>query len=593
MIVGPQREGPVQGISGLAVAAAVIAASAAYVLVAAAYFPNAQQKMGDDYEYFLPLLLAGKYWIAGNGLLSVPWFTPGYCGGLPFFGNPQSIFYSAPQALSLFLNPVASFLATTVVFAFAGMLGTFVLMRQRFGVSPPAAWLSAVIFLFNGLLLHRMTAGHVTYHVFGLVPLLCLVLLTPAARQETLCRSILRTAGPVAVAAAVLVYFVYGGAPNILVPLALACAAVWLVHGLVRKQPSQFWRIGGSAAVIALAASAAKLAPAIVLIHLFPRPHAVVLIDDPIFFIRALSLGLFAPSLLADHLWVVGKHEFNFGVGLVPPLLLLGAYFAYRRRRRVPRPGGAAMARLAGLVLLFAVPICLNYGGPGYAAWLKSLPYIGENIVLIRWFFIYMMPLIVGSGLALDSIFASAPARCGAAAACMLLTVAPVLAALGPEYDLTPYDPARVVAAAEALHATGAVPAITRIGVGTFGARNDGLVSGASNYPCYEAVFGFQLEGFPHPLDPGPILTLPSSGRHLRNPACYIYGPENGCAPGEGFADAQRQAEAAFAAYGPFAYVVPAWQIWANRASILGLVAILAGLGIGAWQCFASRRQQA
>src|SRR5258708_949654 len=86
----------------------VAAAAAAYTALAISYFPDAQGKLGDDYEYFLPLLLAGKFWIAENGLLAPPIFSPAFCGGLPFLANPQSIFYSVPQALALLTDPVKS-----------------------------------------------------------------------------------------------------------------------------------------------------------------------------------------------------------------------------------------------------------------------------------------------------------------------------------------------------------------------------------------------------------------------------------------------------------------------------------------------------
>jgi hypothetical protein len=560
---------------------AALCSAVAYVGLAASFFPDRQGKLGDDYEYFLPLLLAGKYWIAENGFFAMPRFSPAFCGGLPFLANPQSIFYSVPQAISLFSNPVTSFLATTLAFAGAGAAGTYALMRRQFGVSIPAAWLSAMIFLFNGFLLHRMAAGHATYHVVGLIPLLCCVLMTPIGTAP-LGRRVLRAAGPVALAAAILAYVVYAGAPNILVPIGLTCVLVWLLHALVRQPIGSFWPIGACAGLIGAAAAAAKLAPAAAFVLEFPRTHALVIFDSALDLGHVLFVGFFLPTLLPDHLWVVGKHEFEFGVGLAPFLLGLAAFDRYRARRSTRSVGAGKRAKQALFLLLLAVPVALNYGGPGYAAWLKSLPYIGDNVILTRWFFVYLMPLIVGAGFALDFVCSSPAWRSIVALAGVLITVLPPLMADRPTYDIAPYDPAPVLAAAETLRDTGTAPGITAIGgPGVFGQRNDGLVSGQSGFPCYEPLFGYQLESFPPGLTAGPVVQETAGGRHLRNPACYIYGRANGCAPGDTFAEARRSDEAAFADYRPFAYALPTWQRLADWTSAAGLAAIVFGLGLG------------
>jgi hypothetical protein len=557
----------------------VMGAAVVYGALAIAFFPNAQGKLGDDYERFLPQLLAGRYWIAENGLLAPPVFSPAFCGGLPFLANPESTFYSFPQVLSLLMDPVRSFLVTTIAFAAIGGLSMFMLMRQRFSASLPAAWLSAIIFLFNGFLFHRMAIGHVTYHVIGLLPLLCHLLLTPLASEATLLRQGVRAAGPSALAGAILAYAVYAGAANMLVPLGIACVVVWLLHALIRQPVHSFWMIGAAAAALGAAVAAAKLAPSVTFILQFPRPQQIVLLDSALYLVHALFIGLFLPMFLPSDLWVVGKYEFEFGVGLAPFFFILAAIDRYGARKILRTRGLATSVKLAALALLLIMPIWLNYGDAAHAAWLKSIPYIGENVILTRWFFIYLMPLIVGTGLALDYVSPLPARRTVAALAGVLATVALSVMADLPYHDRQPYDPAGVMAADASLRAAGRVPAITRIGATAFGGRNDGLVAGESAHPCYEAFFGYQLQSFPPGLRAGPILSAASGGLHLRNPACYIYGRENGCRPGDEFGEGQRQEEAAFAAYRPFAYVVPAWQRWADRVSLVGLAVILLGCG--------------
>jgi hypothetical protein len=563
-----------------ALALAVLGAAACYLFLAGAFFPNAQGRLGHDYEYFLPLLLAGKYWIAENGVLAAPYFSPAFCGGLPLLANPQSIFYSVPQLLSLGLSPVTSVFVTTLIFAGIGAIGTFALLRQRFDASTAAASLAAVIFLFNGMLLHRMAIGHVTYHVLGLLPALCYVLLTPLPPG----RSPLRAVLPLSVAAAMLAYVVYAGAANFAVPMGMVAVIVWLLHALLRKPVASFWPVGAGAALLAAVIAAAKLAPAAVLLMEFPRFEPLRIFDSAGAALYGLYLGLFVPWQLPDEMTIVLRHEMELGVGLVPLLLVAAATAAAILRSRAAHWARLAMLRrtvpIALIGLLLALPLWLNVGDASHAAFLRSLPYIGQNVVLVRWFAIYLLPLTLAAGLLLDFVVATAMERAAAAVIGMLLTVVPALAADRSYYDRQAYVPDAILAADRMLRTDGAVPAVSRIGAEAMAQRNDGLTVGATSYPCYEPLFGYEMEAFPSRLQAGLLQRDPATPQqHLRNPACYLYGRENGCAPGDAFGPEHSRDEALFATYRSFDYVIPPWQRWANRASLAGVAALVIVMG--------------
>ncbi|HLY44748.1 MAG TPA: hypothetical protein VKQ73_04160 [Stellaceae bacterium] len=552
---------------------ALLASAAVYALFAKSFFPNPAGRVGEDYSYFLPLILAGRYWITANGLFALPDFSPAFCGGLPFLANPQSIFYSAPQALAEFVDPLTSVFLTLVLFAWLGGLGTFVLLRRRFDTSLAAAALGAVIFLFNGFLLYRMAIGQVTYHAVGLLPLLCFVLLTPLdGRPDWLRRFLVMTA----LGGAILTYVVYCGAPNIIVPLALAALAVWLLHALACRPVMSFWPLGLGAGLLAAAAGAAKLAPALVFVSEFRRDGTLFIFPDLATALPALFQAFFLPSALPQF---AERHEFEFGLGLVPLVLLVGGAGAALARgalRRRPPPQRWLAA--IGLAAVLAIPLWLNCGGPQFAAWLRTLPYIGENGMLVRWFFVYLLPLAIAAALMLDLLFADPRVRGGVALIGILATVGQALVADTTHYRQQPYDPSPILAADRALRRTGLPPPVTAIAAGRAFPDNDLLAAGASAFPCYEPLFGYKLQTFPWGLRLGP-LSLPD--RHLRNPACYIYGRDNSCSPGDGFAADAAAAETAFAAYRPFAYRRPEWQLAADIASLVGLGAILAGICLG------------
>ena len=57
-----------------------------------------------DFQSTLSRLTFGKIWFLKNGL-SVPWFTPHICCGLPFYADSESDFYSITQLLFfIFIN---------------------------------------------------------------------------------------------------------------------------------------------------------------------------------------------------------------------------------------------------------------------------------------------------------------------------------------------------------------------------------------------------------------------------------------------------------------------------------------------------------
>jgi hypothetical protein len=556
------------------------ASTGIYAGFAASFFPYPPGRLGHDYEYFLPLVLAGEYWVAANGVFVLPHFSPAFCGGLPFLANPQSIFYSVPQAFSLFVDPETSFLLTTILFAALGGIGTFALMHVRFQVSLPAACVSAVLFMFNSFLLTRMVVGHVTYHAVGLTPLLCHLLLTPIAKGRD---RLPRTIGAMCLGGAIIAYFVYAGAANIVVPLAVCVLAVWLMYGLARKTASSFWFLGMGSAVLGSGLAAAKLVPAMAFISHFPRPEPLTLLPDLGSALLLLIPGLVLPSMLPDF----ARRELDYGVGPVPFLLIaIAASVVIGRGAALHCPRPAACAKISALFLLLAIPLGLNIGGHDFAVWLKTVPYIGQNVLLVRWFFVYLLPLVIGAGLALDYAFSENRLRAGAAlVAIAAVSVVPLVA--GSNYNpQQSYDPEPVIAADHALRLSGRVPAIVAIGAGAQRQANDGLAAGTSSLPCYEPMFGYQLQSFPPGLIAG---RLAHSERHLRNPACYVYGQENDCAPGDGFGPDAADQEASFAAYRPFAYREPWWGRVARMISMASLAAIVAGFGLALFRLIGGR----
>ena len=88
------------------------------------FFPNSKGLLGHDYEYFMPTFIYGKIWFFNN-FLSIPWFTPSFCCGIPFYADPQSMYFSIPQIIFLLFDPIVSLKLIFLFLSAVGYIGMF------------------------------------------------------------------------------------------------------------------------------------------------------------------------------------------------------------------------------------------------------------------------------------------------------------------------------------------------------------------------------------------------------------------------------------------------------------------------------------
>ena len=203
-----------------------------------------------------------------NGL-SAAW-----CGGLPYYADPQVMYYSVPQLLLLIVNPHLSIFITYVTFGLIGAIGFYGLARHAFGLSPWFALLGAGLFAFNEFYLFRMLIGHLTYHVFPLIPLIAWLVIS-SANSKSWKRVLLVLSSGILIA-----YFVHGGAANFLVPGMLAVLGLLSVYLLIHPDRlSAILRGYFTAGLVGFMLSVSKIVAGYAFVRWFPREN--------------LSLGVF------------------------------------------------------------------------------------------------------------------------------------------------------------------------------------------------------------------------------------------------------------------------------------------------------------
>ena len=584
---GQPENGAASGRGDDAVAAAaLVVCFAVYLWLFLPAAPGFGPMYAADYSLHMPNLLAGYFHFLANGPLSVPWFSPAECGGVPFIADLNVAFYSLPQVLTLVVDPANAVRATFVVFAALGLVGFAVLLRSRFGASPWAAATAAVLFLFNGFFVARMAVGHLTFHPFMLAPWLAWAALMPARPDArwTWRRVVLGTV----MVGAIFAYQFQAGMQHIIIPVALAAGVIVLVHGHLRGHAWQPWAILALGVLLSVGLSAQRFAAALAFADMFPRtlyplPGILGVFDT----IRIAGLSLFwhpptddATNVLVNNLVILDWQEWAYGMGPAALVLLVAGGAALLFRSFVTgtwrRPlGGLALA--VGIVLVMAIPIALNVYAPGWNAFLKALPVLGQSVTLTRWFVLFIPLAALGAALAVDRL---APSQIWAGG----LFLAVAIATLWWNWA----EPVAVERAynggsiARAWHEAGVsgVPAITEVAgrlqteaVQSFTDRNNAMVDGLSEKQCYQPMFGYRLEVFPGGnLKVGSILTPTAGDRlNLKNPSCYLFPGENQCLPGDQFRADQRAELLQFAAYRAFPFARSATQTAADWINLVAL----------------------
>jgi hypothetical protein len=560
--------------------------------------------MGHDYAYVMPNLLAGYFWFHNNGLSSLPWFTPAFCGGLPFYANPQIGYLSITQFLTFAVNPVAALCLTFAALAALGYGGTYVLLSRGFGVNRWAALVGAAVFAFNGFVVYRVLIGHLAFGYFALVPLCAACLIVPSGKAVVTSMAAGMLAASLLIAA-----MIQAGIGSILLPALLSIMLLLVVHSLVRGFRWQPYLGFAAAAIAGACLSATKITASLAFLQQFPRAQYPVpgydsLWHSAVMAFHALFLGPPEPENLQwerNAVIGLGRHELEFGMSVVPLGLALMACLAgisrvnwasCRRRARgwgsrfrLPKPSQFVL--WLALLLLVTLPIALNWYQADWNAILKRLPIIGSSSTLIRWLCLYIPAVSVSCALAMQRIGRHQIAIAALALAVLLGTNA---AADKQFYRSQPYDPAPILKAYEDVKSGRVRPNIATIEmfvdrsgqIQTPFDVNNALAGGNSPLFCYEPIFGYSLETFPLGLlRPGPALSS-YDDRHLnlKNPACYVFPKANACMPGDHFLVSERHAASAFAGYRSFPFRVSAAQRLANDINV---IALIIALGLGAW----------
>ena len=586
------------------------------------FCPTAQGTLGHDMGLAFASMLDGFIWFAKNGLWEVPWFTPSFCGGQPYFADPQSGYYSLLQWLTFITDPLSATYWTLLLFASAGFFGTYLLARRCFALALPWAILAAALYFFNGFLPHRAIIGHLGYPALTLAPWLALALLTPAATR-------ISTHGLGLLAGLIAAIWLQSGLTTLMLPAALSVALLLLVYRWRQPWSADLLPRMLIAVGISVVLSASKLVASLAFYGRFERTQYLLPgFDNPFALLVTNLLALFGPSeaaawfadtWLVNAQWTLFAHEWAFGFTVVPLFVLFRARVLLRRRTgasattgpgdsndgSTPSDTGIKVAVALAILAIALLPLALQFYTPAYNAWLKALPLVGATASPQRWLIVYLPVLPIATAL-LGSLALARQGQLDRAPRLVFSFILMLIAlnVVDPRryYYEQGYQPATLLAAYERLAAGGAAShRISSIGLATPAdageglanlAGNDVMIAGISQARCYNPSFGYRLESLPPAkLELGEVLAERDGLLNIRNPACFVFPVENDCQPGDQFRADQRAEAEAFVSYAPFPFKKSRAQLLADGVTIGGLVATALFLGV-AWPLVAWRRRR-
>lgn len=486
--------------------------------------------VGHDYHLFFNQLLEGA-WLFHHSGLDIPRYSVHVCGGSVLYGNPQDMFYSPAQFLSLILGPWFAIQSTILVSLIAGYVGWYRAGRDLMRLSKQWSHVLALVIQANGFYFMHLMAGHVTFHAFTFLGWFFLLLLDRNELVER--RTVVRRTAAFALLCA---YVLYSGNWIVLLFLGIGLCLVLPLDLFLAEDPIR--RLRHLALRFALFGAAALMITSskLVAIASFMRilsGEAPSIIQDPshsaLWLVAKALWGIPQSKYLLEGMQPEYIHEKSM---LIAPVTLFGLFLggfiligSIRKKTGADRIGLLVLAGAYGGAMVMMM-VQLVRGNSWIAEAFHELPLGVLQRISTRYLYLFSLLLSVAGIWALAKIMEYFGGRANTRG--MLFAAATTVAAffvgyvgMLPEVGLWPnvndhrdlwrrFDRSSFVAQV--------VPATD-------------FVAGTGR-TCYEPILN--AAGNPSSvLHVGSVWDRDNGYFNLMNPACYQYPEENSCKPGD------------------------------------------------------------
>ena len=552
------------------------------------FFPNNRGYIGHDWEIFLPYLMFGKIWFHNN-LLSIPWFSPSFCCGNPFFADPQTMYYSLQQIIYLIFDPLISTKIFFFILSVFGYLGTFLLIKKGFKFNNYVSLLCAGLFLFNGFFVYRAIAGHVAYLSYVFIPLYCYFLIISYEKKTNHIY--------LALSALLFANFFHSGSGPIILIIFTSILFVILLYSHFTNDFKIFLKLFQSS-IIGTLISSSKISASLFFLSNFPRQYPATEFDSLVAFIKTFFLSFFITpnqnyfNESLTSMFPFGLHEMEYSVSIVPIILI---FFISKKFFTL---NFYNIRFILILFIIIFIPIFLNINFFNQFQIISKIPILSSTWVQFRWMAVYILPIIIISGLIIQNLNIELKKKKYLVLILVsLLLVQNLIKDNGWHLNDQKYSIQNAINFSEKLKQGISQeiigPAVILDKSGTpkkSDNKNDMFFFSYSPLMCNQAIFGYGLENLKKKkitFNSKKILQdnsamyfsnkLDEKDGHFMffNPSCFLFPEENNCKPGDTFTILDKEKLIKFSSYEKFEFKQNKFQIITNYISIFSFIICL------------------
>ena len=334
-----------------------------------------------DFQSFLTRFIFGKIWFLKNGL-SVPWFGPHICCGIPFYGDPESQYYSLNQILFLFLHPLSAMKTIFILYSLIAFYGTYLLLKKNFLLSYNSSLLGSTLFLFNNYVSFHYLSGHMSWGIFSAIPFYFYLSSIPC---NTNGNDKFKSIFYISISGLFFALMIHSGGTRMIVEIMLSLYFITLLH-LYRFKNFKILMYITFSTFLGLLISSSKIFAAWSFVSGISRDLSPLYFDNIIdFFSVFLQFFFLVPSdeifsKLQNPSALLGMEEFSFNVSIVPLILLI--LFL----RTIPSITKNKIQKLSllGILLGMLIIILLNFSNTYIGQLVQRIPIITTDWITFR-----------------------------------------------------------------------------------------------------------------------------------------------------------------------------------------------------------------
>ena len=561
------------------------------------FFPNKNLLLGHDYASIIPNFIFGKVWF-NNNFLSIPWFTPSFCCGIPFFGDPQTMYYSFQQLIFLFFSPLVSLKLMFFFFSLIGFLGTFFLLNKSFKKNAYISLIAASLFLFNGFLNYRAIIGHVTFLSYAFIPLYCYLVIKSFENKQNKSKSIFY----LLISSIVFANFFHSGSGTIIIEITLSIIFILLIYVYLNEKLKIIYNLILSL-LTGMLISSSKIYASISFLSNFPREYPPLAFENYYQLVVTTFKSLFLyPNISEFNSIIINKvvknmrvHEIEYGISVVP-LLVLILFLINFKKIKFNNLNAIKTTSVIFMFMIILFTISLNILDNSLGNFLYNLPIIKSTWVNYRLTVIYIMPIIIMSSIFIDKLNFNEKNIKIFAIFCLTTILLQNFFYKKDFYINQKFNPKNF----EELHKDKKKIKSLKIKnmVLFLGKNRENInisqpnsffIDELSPILCLQAMFGYNLESLPKKnlwfnkknkindnlfSYTGDPKLIKEDNLNFFNPSCFMFPKENNCLPGDVFKKNQIKELENFLSYKNFKFKMSKLQKVFNYISILSFLFI-------------------